>query len=489
MRDLPFQSAADQLSALASGEVSSEELLEVYLSRIDTHNKKLNAIVTLDVERARRDARHADAQRADGAELGPLHGLPITLKDSYETAGLRTVCGRPDLKDNVPDQDAEAVRRLRTAGAVIIGKTNMPPGNQDVQADNPVFGPTRNPWNTARTSGGSAGGGAVATAAGLTALDFGSEIGGSTRIPAHFNGLYGHKATWRSIPLIGHVPYGPGVGRWAELDLACAGAQVREARDLVPVLHATVGTPERDGGFSYTLAPPRAERLSDFRVAVWTDDPACPVDDDAAAAMDDALSALKAAGAKVEVKPSSLPVSMPASHDVFLRLLFGAFTYDRSGLTPASNAALLARVVQRPRGEAMYALRGTFQSHYSWLQADVVRHEIRQRWTEFFRDYDVVLMPVTPTTAPPHHNKLIDRFGRRIQVAGQSRPYWDQVKWSALANVAGSPATTIPARTGRDGLPVGLQAMGPGGGDLTTIKFAELLGRELAGYQAPPAYV
>ncbi|MEV5493566.1 amidase family protein [Streptomyces bobili] len=200
MRDLPFQPATDQLDALASGQVSSEELLETYLRRIGVHNETLNAVVTLDVERAQCDARAADAKRAAGADLGALHGLPITLKDSYETAGLRTVCGRTHLKDYVPEQDAEAVQRLRAAGAVIIGKTNLPAGNQDVQADNPVFGPTLNPWNTARTSGGSAGGGAVATAVGLTAFDFGSEIGGSTRIPAHFNGLYGHKATWRSSP-------------------------------------------------------------------------------------------------------------------------------------------------------------------------------------------------------------------------------------------------------------------------------------------------
>ncbi|WKX15371.1 amidase family protein [Streptomyces sp. NL15-2K] len=274
-----------------------------------------------------------------------------------------------------------------------------------------------------------------------------------------------------------------------EIDLACAGAQVREARDLVPVLHATVGPPERDGGFSYTLAPPRASELGGFRVAVWPEDPSCPVDHDVVTAMDDALNALKAAGAKVELRPSGLPDDMATSHDIFLRLLFGAFTYDRSGLTAASNTALLARVAQHPRGEALYALRGTFQSHYSWLQADVARHELRQRWTEFFRDLDVLLMPVTPTTAPPHHNKPIDRFGRRIQVDERPRPYWDQVKWSAIANVAGSPATTIPVRTGRDGLPVGLQAMGPSGGDLTTIKFAELLGRELEGYQPPPAFM
>lgn len=183
---------------------------------------------------------------------------------------------------------------------------------------------------------------------------------------------------------------------------------------------------------------------------MWPEDTACPVDHDVVTAMDDALNALKAAGAKVELRPSGLPDDMATSHDIFLRLLFGAFTYDRSGLTAASNTALLARLAQHPRGEALYALRGTFQSHYSWLQADVARHELRQRWAEFFRDFDVLLMPVTPTTVPPHHNKPIDRFGRRIQVDERPRPYWDQVKWSAIANVAGSPATTVrvePAET------------------------------------------
>lgn len=489
MNDIAFQAATDQLLALASGELSSIELLDVYLGRIGADNDKLNAIVTIDVDRARREASAADARRANGEKLGPLHGLPITVKDSYETAGMRTVCGRRDLKDNVPDRDAEAVRRLRAAGAVVVGKTNMPPGNQDVQAANPVFGATVNPWDRSRTPGGSAGGGAAATAAGLTSFDFGSEIGGSTRIPAHFTGLYGHKATWRSIPLIGHVPFGPGVGRWGEIDLACAGAQVRDARDLVPILQATVGPPERDGGFSYTLAPPRASELADFRVAVWTEDPFCPIDRDVAGAVDDALGALKAAGTKVEIQPASLPVEMKHSHDIFLRLLFGAFTFDRSGMTPALSAALLGRLAQHPTGEARYALGGTFQSHYRWLQSDVARHELRERWTAFFRDYDVLLMPVTPTSAPPHHNKPNDMFGRSIQVDGQDRPYWDQVKWNGIANVAGAPATTFPVRMAADGLPIGLQVMGPSGGDLTTIKFAELLGRELQGYQRPPAVI
>lgn len=489
MSDVAFQSASEQSKALAAGEVSSAELVEVYLDRIAVHNTRLNAVVTLDPERARAEAKAADEARSAGAELGPLHGIPITVKDSFETAGMRTTCGREDLKDYVPNQDAEAVKRLRSAGAIIMGKTNMPAGNQDVQADNRVFGHTSNPWDLDRTSGGSAGGGAAATAAGLVAFDFGSEIGGSTRIPSHFTGLYGHKSTWRSIPLIGHVPYGPGAGRWTDADLACGGAQVRDARDLIPILQATVGTAERDGGFSYTLAPPRATKLADFRVAVWAEDPSCPVDRDVSQAVDDSVAVLRAAGAKVEVQPASLPVDITTSHAAFRPLLFGALSYDRTGLTPAANAALLARLVRHPRGDARHAMSGTFQSHYNWLQADVARNEIRQQWLEFFRDFDVVLMPVSPTAAPPHHHQLTDRFGRTIEVDGARRPYWDQIKWCGIANVSGGPATTIPVRKGKGGLPVGLQALGPSGGDLTTIEFAALLGRELEGFVPPPAYV
>jgi amidase len=168
--------ATEQLAAMDAKEVSSAELVDLYVSRIDEYNAPLNAIVTIDADTARRAATEADAARARGDALGPLHGLPITVKDSYETAGMRTVCGRPDLADYVPTQDAEAVARLRRAGAIILGKTNMPTGNADVQASNPVFGRTNNPWELSRTSGGSAGGGAAATAAGLTSFDYGSEI-------------------------------------------------------------------------------------------------------------------------------------------------------------------------------------------------------------------------------------------------------------------------------------------------------------------------
>ncbi len=487
--DFAWLPSTDQLAALNAKEVSSAELVDLYLSRIDEHNAPLNAIVTIDADSARRTAAEADAARSRGDDLGPLHGLPITIKDSYETAGMRTVCGRPDLADYVPTEDAEAVARLRRAGAIIVGKTNMPTGNADVQASNPVFGRTNNPWDLSRTSGGSAGGGAAATAAGLTSFDYGSEIGGSTRIPAHFCGLYGHKSTWQSIPLVGHIPSAPGnPGRWGEADMACAGVQVRGARDIIPALEATVGPLNPDGGFSYTLAPPRASALKDFRVAVWADDPAGPIDRDTHRAIGDAVTALRDAGARVVEQPASLPVDLTTSHDLFLSLVMAAFSVDRSTMSPQFAGALALRSLMSPRGDAAAALRGTVQSHRAWLFRDAARREIAHRWVGFFKEFDVLLLPVAPTAAPGHHNKDHDRFGRTIDVDGVTRSYWDQTKWSALANIAGTPATTMPITTNAAGLPIGIQAMGPAGGDRTTVEFAALLTEALGGFRVPPQY-
>jgi amidase len=270
--------------------------------------------------------------------------------------------------------------------------------------------------------------------------------------------------------------------------MACAGVQVRGARDIIPALRTTVGPLPRDGGFSYTLAPPRATALKDFRVAVWAEDPSCPVDSDVRAAVDSAVAALRGAGATVVTHPASIPVDLASSHAVFERLVYGAFSIDRSTISLRSGMSMAARLIQRPGGDAAKALRGVAQSHRTWLFADAARHEIRERWMRFFREFDVLLLPVTPTAALAHHDKDHDRWGRRIVVDGTARSYWDQVKWSALANVAGAPATTMPIATSAAGLPVGIQAMGPPGGDLTTVEFAALLTEILGGPRVPLPY-
>jgi amidase len=210
MKINPFSSATELLHRLRDGEVSSRELLEGYLQRVERHNPGLSAIVTLDAERARSRADAADARSAAGDAVPALHGLPGTIKDSFETANLRTTCGAPVYSKHVPAANADAVQRLEDAGGLVFGKSNVPIHAGDLRSYNVLFGATNNPWDASRTSGGSSGGAAAAVAAGLTAFELGSDIGGSIRIPAHFCGVYGHKASYGAIPLRGHIPPPPG---------------------------------------------------------------------------------------------------------------------------------------------------------------------------------------------------------------------------------------------------------------------------------------
>jgi amidase len=210
MNNLVFATVHELATGIRQRRVSAMEVLDAYLAQIARHNPAFNAIVTLDAERARRRAQDADAALAQGNVWGPLHGVPITIKDSIETAGLRTTSGFPPLADYVPSADAPVVARLRAAGAIILGKTNLPTLAGDAQTDNPLFGRSNNPWDVTRTPGGSTGGGAAAVAAGLSPLEIGSDYGGSVRGPAHFCGVYALKPTDRRLPDTGHIPELPG---------------------------------------------------------------------------------------------------------------------------------------------------------------------------------------------------------------------------------------------------------------------------------------
>src|SRR5262245_13744047 len=278
MDDVVFRPAVALAKALRAGELGSRELLEQHISRVERLNPRLNAVVAFDFERARRRADEADAARKRGTLLGPLHGLPMTIKDSLETEGLCTTCGVPELSKHVPARDAAPVARLRAAGAVVFGKTNTPTWTMDVQTYNPVYGATNNPWDTTRSPGGSSGGAAAAVAAGLTTLEMGSDIGGSIRNPAHYCGVYGHKPSWGIVPDRGHLP--PPPGTLADTDIGVFGPIGRSADDLALLLEVIAGPAEDQAvGWRLALPPPRRGALGDYRVAAWLDDPACPVDD------------------------------------------------------------------------------------------------------------------------------------------------------------------------------------------------------------------
>jgi amidase len=489
-QDLTLASATAQLAALREGEVSSEELTRAYLERTARFNPELNAVVTVDEQGALRASIERDRERDGQTERGPMHGLPITVKDSFEVQGMRSTAGIPALRNYRPEADAEAVARLRQAGAVILGKTNIPTANADFQSSNPVFGRSNNPWDLDRTPGGSAGGGGAAVAAGLSALDFGSEIGGSLRLPAHFNGVFAHKSSWRTIPLSGHLPPGPQAPRrfGIDTDLVVAGGQARSAGDLEVLLSAVAGPPANEAvAWRLELPPPRARKLADFRIALWLEDDYSPLDLEVRVVLDQVVTRLQAAGASIDHN-APIPVSLKESSEVYEPMLYAAFAEDRSTLSPKAATYMLRAMARHPFGRPWRVWRWLVQSHRWWLGRNARRLAIREAWGGFFQDYDVVLMPVSPTVAVTHHNKDHDRFGRTYRVNGQRRDYDEQPLWNAAANLSGNPSTVVPTGLSKSGLPVGLQAFGPLLEDRTTIEFARRLEELTGGYRAPPGY-
>ena len=431
MDDVVFRPAVALAKALRAGELGSRELLEQYISRVERLNPKVNAVVAVDLERARRRADEADAARKRGSLLGPLHGLPMTIKDSLETEGLCTTCGVPELAKHVPSRDATAVARLRAAGAVVFGKTNAPTWAMDVQTYNPVYGTTNNPWDTTRSPGGSSGGAAAAVAAGLTALEMGSDIGGSIRNPSHYCGVYGHKPSYGIVPGRGHLP--PPPGTLADTDIGVVGPIARSAEDLALALEVVAGPDEDQAvGWRLALPPPRRGALRDYRVAAWLDDPACPVDDAVRGRLEAVVEALVKAGVRVE---EARPVDFAEAYRDYLRLLLPVTT---AGAPDAVIAALAEHATQlAPDADDMQARVARFatQRHRDWLAANEKRQHHRARWAAFFRDHDVLLCPASPVTAIEHDHEG-DVFTRTMQVNGMTRPYADQVAWAG-ATVAG----------------------------------------------------
>ena len=292
MDELSYRSARDCLALLRKGEVSSVELVDSCIARIESLNPEINAVVATNYDRARVCARASDAARSRGEELGALHGLPMTIKDSFETAGLVTTSGAPELRDHIPRQDAVAVARVIDAGAIVLGKTNLPLYAGDWQSYNEVYGRSNNPWDLTRTVGGSSGGSAASIAAGFVPLEIGSDIAGSIRIPAGYCGVYGHKPTHGIVPVRGHIPGPPGT--LGEPDLAVAGPLARSAADLRLALDVIAGPDDFSAsGWRLELPPPRAEELKDFRVGVWLDDPLCPIETAVRAELEATVVALR----------------------------------------------------------------------------------------------------------------------------------------------------------------------------------------------------
>ncbi|HWP19092.1 MAG TPA: amidase [Burkholderiaceae bacterium] len=466
-------SATAQLSALRRRERSAVSLVDEAIARIEAGDAAVNAVVVRDFERARRDAHAADARRAAG-EDGPLLGLPVTVKESFDVTGLATTWGLPGAHPPA-DADAVVVRRLRDAGAVVLGKTNVPTLLADWQCANPVYGTTCNPWDLTRTSGGSSGG-AAAVAAGFSALDIGSDLGGSLRLPAAFCGVCSHRPSHGLVPLRGAAP--PGAPRgplnpW--MDLVTAGPIARCAADLALALDAIAGPDDAEAvAWRLVLPPARHLQLRDFRVLVLQTHPLYPTAREITQAVDRVARSLEAEGCRVALDAQAVPGLADQSR-TFQALLMSLIGAD---IPPEEHHRAVARAAA---GDEV--ARHLTMSHRDWIWLDRHRVHHAAAWRRTFADWDVVLCPAAPVTAFAHDDRPMEQ--RQIQVDGQWLPYEALAGWAGISQPAGLPVTTVPIGLDGQGLPIGMQVIGPRLEDRTPLAFARELERLIGASPLP----
>ncbi|MBI1735815.1 MAG: amidase [Candidatus Rokubacteria bacterium] len=483
MVPLPFRSAKDLATALRKKKIGALELLDLYVARVDKYNPRLNAIIATDLDGARKRARAADRALARGQVWGPLHGVPMTIKESFDVAGLPTTWGIPELKGNVAAKNSLLVDRMLAAGVVLFGKTNVPLWLADWQSYNAIYGTTNNPWDLSRVPGGSSGGSAAALAAGLTGIETGSDIGASIRNPAHYCGVFGHKPTWTIVPPNGHAL----AGNVAVADIAVVGPLARSADDLDLALAATAGGDAIDAaGWQLRLPPPRRKQLRDFRVAVMLNDAESEVDLE----VQERLAALAAFLGKKRAKVSDRArpaIDSRETHRVYIQLLRSA-TSARLTADEFRTQAEIARGLA-PGDETYYArmVRANTMPHKDWLAANETRHRMRRAWAAFFEEWDVLLCPTAASAAPPHDQQG-ERWERTIRVNGKNVPTTDQMFWAGFPCMAYLPSTIAPCGFTPSGLPVGVQIVAPQYGDRTAIHFARLLEREYQPFVPPRGY-
>jgi amidase len=483
MDEHAFASATRLAGEIRDRRIGCLELLDFFVARAERHNPALNAIVAWQVDKARERARAADAALARGEVWGPLHGVPMTVKESFNVAGLPSTWGNPPWKDNKAAENAVLVDRLLAAGAVIYGKTNVPFMLQDAQSYNEVYGTTNNPWDNARGPGGSSGGEGAALAAGLSALGAGSDIAGSLRSPAHYCGIYAHKPTWGLIPTRGHSP----TGALTPTDISVVGPMARDSGDLDLAMRVLAGPDLLQApAWQVTLPAPRHRRLGDFRVAVWTDSPLCELDASVGARFEAAIAALRRAGAMVD--EAVRPAFDDSEHQELFMTLLRAATASRMGDKDfAAQLEIAATLKSDDKSSRAAVARGATLYHRAWGAANEARTRLRHSWRDFFQRFDVLLAPVAATAAFRHdHNP--DRDARVVPVNGRRLPYQEQLFWAGVASLSYLPATAAPLGLTDAGLPVGCQIIGAEGEDLTTIEFARLLAAEIGGFVPPPDY-
>jgi amidase len=489
MSSLSFQSAKQLAKAIQDKQISSLELLEHYIERVERLNPGINAIIYTDFDNARVKAKQADEALARSESWGPLHGLPMTFKESFEITGMPTTSGFELFKDHVSTTNASVVDDLLNAGAIIFGKTNLPLLTNDLQSYNEIYGQSNNPWDVTTTPGGSSGGAAAALAAGLCGLEIGSDIGGSIRNPAHCCGVFGHKPSWNIISQRGHVPPLPGIypGEYSgDGDISVAGPMSRSVEDLELVMDLIVKPKSFQAtAWKIELPPARKRNLKDYKLGLWLDDEAFPIDTQVGDCMQATVDKLSKSGFQiVDKKPD---FEFAHCHDVYIKLLQA---FSSGGLADEFYDYFKSEEPNLKEDDKSYYarfVRGTVISHRDWMRVEYQRLMMRQQWADFFGEFDVLLCPVIPVTAIKHDHS--EYFERTIMVNGKVLNYYDvMLSWAGLTCVSYLPATVVPVGPAQNGMPVGMQVVGPYLEDKTALHVARLIEESIGGFTPPPGF-
>lgn len=480
MRTFLASAAHDMSDAMASGKISAVELLQLHFDRIDRYNPEINAVIWQDRDAGMEQALACDAERSAGQIRGPLHGVPITVKESFDLAGSPTTWGMPDLAGNTRLADSDAVKRYRSAGAIVFGKTNVPLKLVEWQSFNEIYGTTSNPWDQSRTPGGSSGGSAAALATGMSALEVGSDIGSSIRNPAHYCGVFGLKPTWNAVSMQGHLPE----GWYGDIDIGVGGPLARTAVDLTLAMDILAG-PSRFETSQYRLGLPADTRskLSEFKLALMLGDDVSPVDASYLSALSDFADQLERAG--TTVIRNQLPQIDSAAHfEMYLKMLGAAMSF---GMSDADAEAAIAPFGDAPGDVKQVGgirMAGMNISHREWLALDNQRRIARLAFDAFFENVDIILAPVCAGPAFLKDEAGLRPF-RRIEVNGAPQLEQLQLFWSGYSGVVGLPSVVGPMDQ-IGGLPVGYQATTGHGRDYTALAFARAVEREIVGFTPPP---
>ena len=455
--NIVFSSTTQLANAIRAGQVSATEVLEAHLAQVDTHNPALNAVIIMDAEHAYERAREADAALARGEVWGPLHGVPFTLKDAHATVGMRTTTGFPPLADYVPMVDSTVTARLKTAGGILFGKTNVAMMLADYQSNNPIFGRTNNPWNIERTPGGSSGGATAALAAGMTPFEIGTDLSGSIRIPAHFCGVFGLKPTEQRVPLTGLIPGLPGP-RPVRI-MSCIGPMARTVEDLALLYSIIAGPDGRDTDVQPVPVDevPNLE-LKKLRIAFAPTFPGFPVAAEIRAAVEEVAKRLSPLCEVVE------EVALPQ------------LDFNQEGARAGALIGMMTGAFQPEEQE-----RPTTLAHY--LEALDRRDQSMLAWEQFFNQWDALLCPPSMVTAFPHCEP-----GAPLLVDGKQVSYWLVSAHSTVFNYTGHPAIVLPYKLDRDGVPIGIQMIGKRWQEARLLAMAKALSEVTGAFQRPPNY-